>query len=100
VVTVALPFGFVVPESNDWPATVAMGMAWTLGQWFVILAYHAAEASHIAPFSYSQLVWASVFSATLLGQLPDARTLAGMAVILLAGAGAAWMAPREARGPG
>lgn len=94
VVTVALPFGFVVPAPGDWPAIVAMGAAWTLGQWFVILAYHASEASHIAPFSYSQPVWASVFSTTLLGQPPDARTLAGVALILLAGIGAAWMAPR------
>jgi drug/metabolite transporter (DMT)-like permease len=93
-VTVALPFGFVAPSPGDWPAIVAMGAAWALGQWFVILAYHASEASHIAPFSYSQPVWASVFSATLLGQPPDARTLAGVAIIVLAGAGAAWMAPR------
>jgi drug/metabolite transporter (DMT)-like permease len=85
--------------SGSWPVAamagiVAMGAAWALGQWFVILAYHASEASHIAPFSYSQPVWASVFSATLLGQPPDARTLAGVAIIVLAGAGAAWMAPR------
>ena len=98
VVSLVLPFVFVVPAPSDWPGIVATGVLWALGQWFVILAYHAGEASHLAPFSYTQLVWASLFSATLLAQVPDARTLAGTALILAAGVGAAWMAP-DRRGP-
>jgi drug/metabolite transporter (DMT)-like permease len=43
----------------------------------------------VAPFAYSQIVWANLFSVTLLAQVPDTNTVAGSVLILIAGAGAA-----------
>ncbi len=99
LLTVALPFAFVMPAVGDWPEIAAMGILWAVAQWFVIHAYHTSEASNLAPYAYSQLVWASIFSALLFAQIPDARTLVGGAMILLAGAGSALAAraPRSTR---
>jgi drug/metabolite transporter (DMT)-like permease len=96
LLTVALPFVFVLPALALWPEIIAMGVLWAVAQWFVIHAYHASEASDIAPYAYSQLVWASLFGALLFAQIPDARTLTGAAMILLAGVGSA-LAGREPR---
>jgi drug/metabolite transporter (DMT)-like permease len=51
----------------------------------------------VALFDYSYLVWAAVVSATLWGQAPTATGLAGLALIIAAGAVA--IAPkRQAEG--
>jgi drug/metabolite transporter (DMT)-like permease len=89
LLTLVLPFVFVLPSLAQLPEIIVMAVLWAVAQWFVIHAYHASEASDVAPFAYSQLVWASLFSTVLLSQIPDLRTLTGVALILIAGAGAA-----------
>ena len=44
-----------------------------------------APASLLAPFAYLQIVWATVYGFLLFGHLPDGWSIAGMAVIVLAG---------------
>ena len=89
LLTAALPFGFVLPGAEQWLEIVVMGALWAVAQWFVILAYHASDASAVSPFAYSQIVWASLLGALLLAQVPEARTLVGAALILVGGAGSA-----------
>ncbi len=68
---------------------IAMGLAWTAAQWLVSQAYAGAPGPVLAPFAYSQLLWALLLAVAVMGQRPDAHTLAGSALILLAGLGAA-----------
>ena len=97
LLSLVLQFVFVMPSLAQLPEITLMAALWAVAQWFVIHAYHASEASEVAPFAYSQLVWASVFSAVLLSQIPDPRTLTGVVLILIAGAGAA-LATRRSQG--
>jgi len=60
---------------------IFIGVASTIGHWFVILAFRHADASLLAPFSYVQLIWASFFGFLLYAVLPDAYTLLGAVVI-------------------
>lgn len=69
-------------------ALAGMGLCWACAQWLVVLAYQRHPASRIAPLAYSQLVWANVLSVALLRELPAPMTLAGTALIVLAGLGA------------
>ena len=39
---------------------VFIGVASTAGQWIVVLAFRYADASVLAPFSYTQLLWVSI----------------------------------------
>ena len=89
LLSAAAPFVFVMPALSQGPEIVAMAFLWMVAQWCVVLAYQATEASNTAPFTYTQLVWATFFSIVLLAQIPDSRTLAGVGLILIAGAGAA-----------
>lgn len=51
----------------------------------LMLALQRAPAPLIAPFQYSQILWALIFGATLFGEAPTLHTLAGLALIGTAG---------------
>lgn len=71
------------------PAIVAMGMfvglSSTMGHWLIVLAYRHADASLLAPFSYIQLLWATLFGLVVFAVLPDLWTLVG--AVIIAGSG-------------
>ena len=57
------------------------GLLGTIGHFMFILAFQRAPASALTPFTYMQLVWATLIGWVAFGNFPDAWTLAGMAVI-------------------
>ena len=59
----------------------AAGLLGTVGHFLFILAFQRAPASALTPFTYMQLVWATLIGWIAFGNFPDAWTLAGMAVI-------------------
>ncbi|QFU17900.1 DMT family transporter [Microvirga thermotolerans] len=85
VLSLILPFVFVMPGPAEIGFGLAMGVLSTLGHWIVILAYRHADASVIAPFSYVQLLWAGILGYLVFGSVPDAWTVAGAAIIALSG---------------
>ena len=64
-------------------------------------AYQSAEASWLAPFDYSYLVFATVWGFVLFNQRPDGVMVLGMAMIAASGVYLAWREKQLAqRGPG
>lgn len=53
--------------------------------WAIVTAMRIGEASAVAPFRYTRLVFAMALGMVILGERPDAATLAGSALILAAG---------------
>ena len=90
----ALPSLKAAALEAAWPALLAMTAAWCCAQWLSVAAYRVAAPQLIAPFSYSQLLWATALGLLLFGHWPDAISLAGMAVIATSGLYAAWLARR------
>ena len=70
-----------------------------LGHWLVISAYLLAPASLLTPFTYLQMIWATLYGFALFGQLPDRWSALGMAIIVASGLWLAlqerWRAPRS-----
>jgi drug/metabolite transporter (DMT)-like permease len=64
---------------------ILIGVASTAGQWIVVLAFRYADASVLAPFSYTQLVWVSTLGFLIFGEVPDAWTVVGAAFIVASG---------------
>ena len=74
----------------DWPAhmpwthvglIIAGGLFGTLGHFLFILAFRHAPASAITPFTYMQLVWATLIGWLVYRHFPDAFSIVGMSVI-------------------
>jgi drug/metabolite transporter (DMT)-like permease len=64
---------------------VFVGVSSTVGHWLIVLAYRHADASLLAPFSYIQLLWASLLGLVVFAVLPDFWTLVG--AVIIAGSG-------------
>lgn len=63
-------------------------------------AYQSAEASWLAPFDYTYMIFATFWGFVFWGDIPDALTFTGMAMIAAAGAFITWrerVAARERR---
>jgi drug/metabolite transporter (DMT)-like permease len=85
ILTALVPFGWITPSWRDIFLGVCVGLASTTGQWIVVLAFRYGDASVLAPFSYSQLVWVTVLGFLIFGEIPDLWTLVGAAVIIASG---------------
>src|SRR5258708_7328827 len=85
ILTALVPFFWVTPNWRDIFLGVGVGVASTTGQWIVVLAFRYADASVLAPFSYSQLVWVTILGFLIFGEVPDLWTLVGAAIIIATG---------------
>jgi drug/metabolite transporter (DMT)-like permease len=85
VLSALVPFTWVAPSWHDILFGILIGVASTAGQWIVVLAFRYADASVLAPFSYSQLVWVSILGFLIFGEVPDVWTVVGAAFIVASG---------------
>ncbi|MGZ7265367.1 hypothetical protein ACXWP3_09665, partial [Streptococcus pyogenes] len=75
VLTLLLPFVWAAPTVSQIAIGAAIGIASTAGHWIVVAAYRYADASVLAPFTYSQLVWVSVLGFVMFAEIPDRWTV-------------------------
>ena len=66
-------------------AMCTIGLFAVAGQTCLIYAFRNAPAQYIAPFQYSQMIWAIVFGMLFFGDTPDRYVLIGSIVIILSG---------------
>ena len=85
VLSVLLPFNLAWPTPFQTALTVLLGICASLGQWMVVLAHRQAPASVLAPFSYVQLLWASLGGYLVFAAVPDRWTLLGAAIVIGSG---------------
>lgn len=83
MLTALLPFlgiGYAMPLRDAALIAVA-GSLGTFGHFLFVLAFQRAPASALSPFTYMQLVFATIIGWAIFGNFPDAWTIAGMVVI-------------------
>jgi drug/metabolite transporter (DMT)-like permease len=85
ILTAMVPLVWVAPSWHDVLFGVFIGVASTAGQWIVVLAFRYADASVLAPFSYTQLLWVSILGFLVFGEVPDMWTVTGAAFIVASG---------------
>jgi len=85
ILSALVPFVWVAPSLNDVLFGVFIGIASTAGQWVVVLAFRYADASVLAPFSYTQLLWVSILGFLIFGEIPDVWTVTGAVFIVASG---------------
>jgi drug/metabolite transporter (DMT)-like permease len=98
IASLALPFVWTaLPSWWLWAALCFMGTMATVGHFMLILAYQRAPAATLTPYLYSQIAFAMLGGWLVFSHLPDAWSLAGMALIAVCGAAGAWLTVRESR---
>ena len=92
--SLALPWQFEgdAPPISHGALFLLLGLFAGVGHWFVISAYLLAPASMLTPFTYLQMIWATVYGFAIFGQLPDRASALGMAIIVASGL---WLAVQE-----
>jgi len=95
--SLALPWQFEgdAPGLSHGALFLLLGLFAGIGHWFVISAYLLAPASMLTPFTYLQMIWATLYGLALFGQLPDRASALGMAIIVASGV---WLALHEGAG--
>lgn len=72
-------------DAGDLTALIGLGALGALAQFCMISALSLTPASILAPFNYTQLVWAMLIGLAAFGEIPGVWTLTGAAVIVGAG---------------
>ena len=85
ILSALVPFVWVAPSWHDILFGIFIGLASTAGQWIVVLAFRYADASVLAPFSYTQLLWVSILGFVIFGEVPDIWTVTGAVFIVGSG---------------
>lgn len=86
---VSLPVALIewrTPSHFDWLVFLCLGASFGWGQHFLARAFSLAPANVLTPFSYFQILSAAIFGVIAFQTIPDWWTLAGIALILAAGA--------------
>jgi drug/metabolite transporter (DMT)-like permease len=82
---VIAPFGWITPSPRDLALLSLFGVLSIMALACVNRALKLAAASVVVPYQYTLIVWAIVLGYVVFGDAPDAFTLSGAAVIILAG---------------
>jgi drug/metabolite transporter (DMT)-like permease len=81
----ALPWVWRMPDLHGWMLMAAMGVLSAIGQTLLIAALTRAPASLVAPFSYSQMLWATLVGLFVFHTVPDAVTWVGAGILIASG---------------
>lgn len=86
LLSLVAPFDWKTPQSAwHWLLLCVIGLCASIGHYLLIRAYDYANATLLAPYTYTTIVWAVLLGFLLFGNLPDGWSVAGMAVIVLSG---------------
>ncbi|KZK91099.1 Riboflavin transporter [Pseudovibrio sp. Ad5] len=81
VTSLFTPIFWQSPDLEGWTLLALIGAVSGFGHYAIVKAFSFGEASTIAPFSYSSLIWAMLIGLMFFGEFPDGLTLVGAAVI-------------------
>jgi drug/metabolite transporter (DMT)-like permease len=86
VSTVLVLNAWVTPQSlQEWVLLLMVGLAATLGQYLLIVAFSKAPASVVSPFLYTGVAFSTVMGWWLFDHIPDALAFTGMGLVVLCG---------------
>jgi drug/metabolite transporter (DMT)-like permease len=87
---VTIVFGWNMPDAWDLMILVMIGFLGGVGQILLTQSYRYGDASLIAPFEYTSMIWAVLLGWFVFGQLPEAVVLVGATIVIAAGIFVIW----------
>ncbi len=80
-----LPFGWVWPNATELGLLVLSGLFGGVGQLLLTQSYRYADASTIAPFDYTQMIWVLIVAWLIFAERPSIHVLVGATIVIAAG---------------
>jgi drug/metabolite transporter (DMT)-like permease len=84
------PIGWIAPSALDFGLMLVLGVVAMTAFACMNRSLKLAPASVVVPYQYTMIVWAVVFGWLVFGDVPDAFTLTGAAIIIGAGLYILW----------
>ena len=81
ITSIVAPFYWTPPSSEACVFLITAGVCGGIGHFALIKALTLSPASIIAPYSYLNLIWATIYGFVLFAELPDTWTIGGAAII-------------------
>lgn len=82
--------GWVMPDPRDFVMLVTIGVLGGLGQILLVQAYRYGDASLVAPFEYSTMIWATALGWFVFGEWPVVAVFIGSAIVVASGIYVIW----------
>ncbi len=83
-------FGWNWPDARDAALLVGIGVMGGLGQILLTQSYRHGDASLIAPFEYTTMIWAVMIGWFFFGEWPANAVFIGAALVILSGIFVIW----------
>ncbi len=87
-------YHWVTPTGLEFAALIAVGATAATGQACVVRGLAVGDATAVAPFDYTRLLFAAAFGYLVFGEVPDAWMWTGAAIVVAA---SVYIAQREIR---
>ena len=76
---------WTVPSHIEWIVLIIVGLFGAIGQFLILGAYAKAQATTLAPISYTHIIWATLFGYFFFSSVPDLQTFLGGLLIVVSG---------------
>lgn len=96
-ISFAQPFVWQPLAGRDWLIFAGLGAMGAAAHFCMISAFERAQASLLAPFNYTKLIWVALLGYVVFGEVLGLTTLAGAALIVGGGLYSLWRETRAAR---
>ena len=85
-----LGFGWKMPDFHQFLLLAGGGLAGGIGQIAMTLSLRHAQASLLAPFDYTTMIWAIALGYLFMAEVPTGATIIGALTVIAAGLFAMW----------
>ncbi|RVT80801.1 DMT family transporter [Agrobacterium sp. CNPSo 2736] len=92
-----LGFGWKMPDFHQFLLLAGGGLAGGIGQIAMTLSLRHAQASLLAPFDYTTMIWAIALGYLFMAEVPTGATIIGALTVIAAGLFAIWRENRLAK---
>lgn len=82
IASAAVAWVWVAPSPLQWLLFLSIAAIANLGHYLIVRAYDHAEASLLAPLSYTEMVGSTVLGLIFFGDFPDAPTFLGVGILI------------------
>ncbi|MBL8894012.1 MAG: DMT family transporter [Rhizobiales bacterium] len=82
LVSIAVLFVWKSPTTEQWMLFVLLAMFATVGHYLIVRSFDYAEASMLAPFSYTEIIMAVFGGWYFFGDFPDKWTFIGVGILI------------------